>query len=53
MRKKNTKDEFAMKIIELTKNMDKKAIDNLKAEKNVFEIVAGEFVVKAFYSFVE
>lgn len=33
--------------------MDEKAIQNLKAEKNVFEIIAGEFVVKAFYSFVE
>lgn len=53
VRKKNTQDEFAMKIIELNKNMDEKAIENLKAEKNVFEIVAGEFIVKAFYSFVE
>lgn len=33
--------------------MDEKAISNLKAEKNVFEIIAGEYVVKAFYSFVE
>lgn len=40
-----------MKVIDCrNKNMNE--IKNLRAEKNVFEILEGDFVVKAFYSFI-
>ncbi|CAD8102568.1 unnamed protein product [Paramecium primaurelia] len=50
--KKKTKDYYAMKVIDCrNKNMNE--IQNLRAEKNVFEILEGDFVVKAFYSFIQ
>ncbi|KRX00728.1 Protein kinase-like domain [Pseudocohnilembus persalinus] len=52
-KKINTNDEFAVKIIEIDKDMDEKAIQNLRAERDIFEIIAGDFVVKAFYSFFD
>ncbi|CAK92951.1 unnamed protein product (macronuclear) [Paramecium tetraurelia] len=50
--KKKTKDYYAMKVIDCrNKNMNE--IQNLRAEKNVFEILEGDFVVKAYYSFIQ
>ncbi len=49
VKKKNTNDFYAMKVIECSS--DGNFIDNLKAERNVFELLDGEFVVKAYYSF--
>ncbi|CAD8178789.1 unnamed protein product [Paramecium octaurelia] len=50
--KKKTKDYYAMKVIDC-RNKNMSEIQNLRAEKNVFEILEGDFVVKAFYSFIQ
>ncbi|CAD8203805.1 unnamed protein product [Paramecium octaurelia] len=50
--KKKTKDYYAMKVIDC-RNKDMNEIQNLRAEKNVFEILEGDFVVKAYYSFIQ
>lgn len=49
--KKKTNDFYAMKVIDC-KNKKIKDIQDLRAEKDVFEILEGEFVVKAYYSFI-
>ena len=49
--KKNTKDFYAMKVIDC-RNKNLHEIQNLRAEKNVFEILEGDFVVKGYYSFI-
>jgi hypothetical protein len=38
-----------MKVIDCSK--DGNFMDDLRAERNVFELLEGEFVVKAYYSF--
>ncbi|CAD8092171.1 unnamed protein product [Paramecium primaurelia] len=50
--KKKTKDYYAMKVIDC-RNKNINEIQNLRAEKNVFEILEGDFVVKAYYSFIQ
>ncbi|CAD8185715.1 unnamed protein product [Paramecium pentaurelia] len=50
--KKKTKDYYAMKVIDC-RNKNMSEIQNLRAEKNVFEILEGDFVVKAYYSFIQ
>jgi len=50
VQEKKTGDEYAMKIIDCV-NMDQNKMDTLRAERNVFGIVKGDFVVKAVYSF--
>lgn len=47
---KKTGDEYAIKIIDCV-NMNSNKMETLKAERNVFRIVKGDFVVKAVYSF--
>ncbi|KAL4490881.1 hypothetical protein ABPG72_008617 [Tetrahymena utriculariae] len=49
--KKTTKDEYALKIIDCSQQMDRNQQDNLRAETNVFAILTGDHVVKALYSF--
>ena len=49
VKKKNTNDFYAMKVIDCSK--DGNYLETLKAERNVFELLEGEFVVKAYYSF--
>lgn len=41
-----------MKVIDFSGKIDKNYMKNLLAEKNIFEIISGEYVVKAFYSFL-
>ncbi|KAL4464873.1 hypothetical protein ABPG74_011434 [Tetrahymena malaccensis] len=52
VKKKNTNDLFAMKVIDCSGKLDKKYLETLQSEKNVFEVITGDWVVKAFYSFV-
>lgn len=52
VKKKNTNDFFAMKVIDFSGKLDKKYLETLQSEKNVFEVITGDWVVKAFYSFV-
>jgi hypothetical protein len=39
---------YAIKIIDCANS----SLETLKAERNIFEILTGDFVVKAYYSFV-
>jgi len=39
-----------MKVIDCSSGNN---FEDLKNEKNIFEILEGEFVVKAYYSFIE
>lgn len=50
--KKKTNDYYAMKVIDC-RNKNLEEIQALRAEKNVFEILEGDFVVKAYYSFLQ
>ena len=64
MKKKETSDLFAMKLIDFSgkvkyfskkfnyfQKLDKKFMESLKAERNVFEVVTADCVVRAFYTF--
>lgn len=51
VKKKTSNDLFAMKVIDCSGKLDQKYIKTLQAERNVYEIISGEYVVKAFYSF--
>ncbi|EAS04177.2 Serine/Threonine kinase domain protein (macronuclear) [Tetrahymena thermophila SB210] len=52
VKKKSSGDLFAMKVIDCSGKLDKKYLESLQSERNVFEIITGDYVVKAFYSFV-
>lgn len=41
-----------MKVIDC-KNKNMKEFQDLRAEKNVFELLEGDYVVKAYYSFIQ
>lgn len=41
-----------MKVIDISGKIDKNYMQSLQAEKNIFEIIQGEYVVKGFYSFL-
>ncbi|CAD8109445.1 unnamed protein product [Paramecium sonneborni] len=47
-KKKTSQDLYAIKIIDCANS----SLETLKAERNIFEILTGDFVVKAYYSFV-
>jgi serine/threonine protein kinase len=52
VKKIKTNDYYAMKVIDCSlAKLQGNYIESLKAEKNVFELLEGDFVVKAFYSF--
>ena len=52
VRKKATGDLYAMKIIEISLTNEKSdMLMNIKKERRVFEVVNGEFIVKAIYTF--
>ena len=52
VRKKNTSDEYAMKLIRFAKNIDESFAENLMNERNIFGMVSGEHVVTALFSFI-
>lgn len=51
VQKKTTKDLFALKIIDCSNRNIEEYLETLKSEKKIFEILDGEFVTKAYYSF--
>lgn len=52
MKKQANNDLFAMKLIDCSNRFqDENFVQSLKSERNVFEIIEGDYVVKAFYSF--
>ena len=52
VRRKITGDYYAMKIINFADRKNLNQIDSLKKEKKVFEVLKGDFVVKAIFTFV-
>ena len=52
VKKKRTNDFYALKVIDCSlAKLEGNYIDTLMAEKNVFELLDGDFVVKAYFSF--
>lgn len=52
VQRKITGDYYAMKIINFADRKNMNQIDSLKKEKKVFEVLKGDFVVKATFTFV-
>ncbi|CAD8097849.1 unnamed protein product [Paramecium sonneborni] len=51
VKRKETGDLYAMKIINCCNKQFERLLEQLKQERNIFEILSGEYVVKAYYSF--
>ena len=51
VRKKATGDHYAMKIVEWADRATHNRIADLKAEKDIYEVLQGDFVVKAIWTF--
>lgn len=51
VRKIKTNDVYAMKVIDTKLRTNKNFFESLQKEKNVFEVIEGDYVVKAYYSF--
>ncbi|KAL4486381.1 hypothetical protein ABPG72_007167 [Tetrahymena utriculariae] len=51
VRKKNTEDVYAMKIVNFAEKMNKNHLDSLKKENEILSKVQGDYVVKAVYTF--
>ncbi|CAD8148558.1 unnamed protein product [Paramecium octaurelia] len=52
VKKKGSGDMYALKIIDCAQRNLEAFLEQLKAERNIFEILNSHFVVKAFFSFV-
>ena len=52
VRKKNSTDEYAMKLVRFSKNIDESFAENLLTERNIFRKVTGEHVVTALFTFI-
>ena len=52
VKRKNTSDYFAMKMIRFPADLDKQFIDNVKNENAIFKVVEDMFVVTALYTFI-
>ena len=52
VQRKITRDYYAMKIINFADRKNMNQIDSIKKEKKVFEVLKGDFVVKATFTFV-
>lgn len=51
VRKIKTNDVYAMKVIDTKLRTNKNFFESLQNEKNVLEVIEGDFVVKAYLSF--
>ena len=51
VKRKQTGDIYAMKIVNCLDNMNKNQLDSLKAESEVFDRITNEFVVKSYFRF--
>lgn len=49
VRRKTNGDEFAVKLIPISKSLDQKDEDNLNSESEIFKTISNHFVVKAYY----
>ena len=52
VKRKATDDIYAMKMINFSDRMNRNNIDSLKKEKKVFQVLQGNWVVKAVFTFV-
>ena len=52
VKKKQSGDLYALKLIDCAQRNLEEFLESLKAERNIFEILNSDFVVKAYYSFV-
>lgn len=50
-RKKNTKDLFAIKVLEKDKMIEKNVIEYVMNERNILNSVNNEFIVRGVYTF--
>ena len=50
-RKKNTKDVFAVKVLEKDKMIEKNVTEYILNEKNILNTVNNEFIVRGVYTF--
>lgn len=50
---KNTKDIFALKLIQFQDKVTKKVLKDLQNEISVLNVITGEFLAKAYFSFVD
>ena len=53
VRRKETKDIYALKIIKLPDSCDEKEMTSIKNEHEIFKNIAGDHLVKAPFSFSE
>lgn len=51
VRRKKTKDIYALKMIKIQQNWDQKELDSIKNEHEILSKIAGEHLVKAPFSF--
>lgn len=51
VRKIQTDDVYALKVIDTKSKTNKNFFESLQKEKSIFEVIEGDFVAKAFYSF--
>lgn len=49
VRRKSNGDEFAVKLIQIKKSLDKMDQENLNSESEIFKIISDQFVVKVYY----
>jgi len=52
VKRKSTGDTYAMKLINFSDRMNRNNLDSLKKEKKVFQVLKGNWVVKALFTFV-
>lgn len=51
VKKKNTEEIYAMKIVDFSEKMNKNTLSSLKKENEILSKVQGDYVVKAVYTF--
>ena len=52
VKRNNTKDLYAMKVIPITNKISQETIKNLLNERNIFSVVASKYCVNALFTFV-
>ena len=51
VQRRSTQEYYAMKIVRFSSNLNETAIQNLINERNIFEVIKEEHVVKAYFTF--
>ncbi len=52
VRRFRTTDYYAMKIIEMSNNCNRNQYDAVRKENDIYKIIKGDYIAKAYYSFV-